>query len=62
MRQAIKPYLLPVILIPVLCAVPLFVRAPYMLHIFNVTFYLATASMAWSILGGMTGQNSLGHA
>jgi len=62
MKQAIKPYLLLIVLIPLLCGVPLFVRAPYILHIFNLTFYLATASMAWSLLGGMTGQNSLGHA
>ena len=62
MKQTFKTYLPPIIFIVVLCLVPLFVRAPYLLHIFNITFYMATASMAWSILGGMTGQNSLGHA
>jgi branched-chain amino acid transport system permease protein len=62
MKQAIKPYLFPIVFISLLCGVPLFVRAPYILHIFNLTFYLATASMSWSILGGMAGQNSLGHA
>ena len=62
MRPIIKTYWLPVALLCALCMVPLFVRAPYILHIFIWTFYLATASMAWSILGGMAGQNSLGHA
>ncbi len=35
---------------------------PYIVHIFIMTFYIASASMAWSILGGLTGQLSLGHA
>lgn len=35
---------------------------PYVVHIFIMAFYVGTASMAWSLLGGMTGQLSLGHA
>lgn len=35
---------------------------PYIAHIFIMAFYVGSASMAWSILGGMTGQLSLGHA
>ncbi len=35
---------------------------PYIVHIFIMAFYVGTASMAWSILGGMAGQLSLGHA
>lgn len=35
---------------------------PYIMHIFIMAFYIGTASMAWSILGSMTGQLSLGHA
>ncbi|GHV44995.1 amino acid ABC transporter permease [Synergistales bacterium] len=46
----------------VLALVPLIVVQPYIQHVFILTFYMATTSMAWSILGGMTGQNSMGHA
>ncbi len=35
---------------------------PYIMHIFIMAYYIGTASMAWSILGGLTGQLSLGHA
>ncbi|MFV0412539.1 MAG: branched-chain amino acid ABC transporter permease [Oscillospiraceae bacterium] len=52
----------PVVLLVLSAALPLFIKTPYLLHICNLTFYMATGSMAWSILGGMTGQNSLGHA
>ncbi len=41
---------------------PVFVTAPYILNIFVLVFYMSTLSMAWNLLGGMTGQNSLGHA
>lgn len=42
--------------------IPKFVTLPYVLNIFIQVFYMATLSMAWNLLGGMTGQNSLGHA
>ena len=42
--------------------VPAFVKTPYILNIFVIMFYMSTLSMAWNLLGGMTGQNSLGHA
>lgn len=42
--------------------IPTMVKSPYMLNIFVLTFYMSTLSMAWNLLGGMTGQNSLGHA
>lgn len=42
--------------------IPMFVTSPYVLNIFVLVFYMATLSMAWNLLGGMTGQNSLGHA
>lgn len=41
---------------------PSFVSKPYILHIFIMTFYIGSASMAWSVLGSITGQNSMGHA
>ncbi len=37
-------------------------REPYIVHIFIMAFYVGTAAMSWSILGGMAGQLSLGHA
>lgn len=49
-------------LLVLLLVVPLFVTDSYLLNVFVQTFYIATVSMAWSILGGLTGQNSLGHA
>lgn len=42
--------------------IPLAVKSPYALNIFVLVFYMSTLSMAWNLLGGMTGQNSLGHA
>ncbi len=35
---------------------------PYILNVFILAFYMTTMSMAWNLLGGMTGQNSIGHA
>lgn len=57
-----KEIIFPVALFALAMLVPAFLKEPYLLHILNYAFYMATASMAWSILGGMTGQNSLGHA
>ena len=42
--------------------IPVFVKSPYTLNVFILVFYMSTLSMAWNLLGGMTGQNSLGHA
>lgn len=42
--------------------IPTVVTQPYILNIFILVFYMSTLSMAWNLLGGMTGQNSLGHA
>lgn len=42
--------------------VPLVVDTPYILGIFVTTFYIGCCTLAWSILGGLAGQNSLGHA
>jgi branched-chain amino acid transport system permease protein len=45
------------------CALPLLIRSqPYVVHILIMTFHIAAIAMAWSILGGMAGQLSLGHA
>lgn len=50
------------VLLLVFLAIPLMVKSPYVLNIFVLVFYMSTLSMAWNLLGGMTGQNSLGHA
>ena len=49
-------------LIAVFVLIPVFVKTPYIINIFVLVFYISTMSMAWNILGGMTGQNSLGLA
>lgn len=45
-----------------LLLIPTFVKLPYLLHMFIMTFYIGGAAMAWSVLGSITGQTSLGHA
>ena len=49
-------------LLAVFIAIPMIVKTPYIINIFVLVFYISTMSMAWNILGGMTGQNSLGLA
>ena len=66
-RKAVRTYhrnlaiMLGILLLIFVC-IPLFVKSPYILNIFVLVFYMSTLSMAWNLLGGMTGQNSLGHA
>ena len=43
----------------IFCLIPVFVKSPYILNVFILVFYMSTLSMAWNLLGGMTGQNSL---
>ena len=50
------------VLFVVALLIPMFVKTPYILQICIMTFYIGSASMAWNVLGGMTGQTSLGHA
>ena len=46
----------------IICALlPLFIHKSYVLAILVMTVYVAGCSLAWSILGGMVGQISLGH-
>ncbi len=66
-RKAVRTYhrnlaiMLGIMLLIFVC-IPLFVKSPYIMNIFVLVFYMSTLSMAWNLLGGMTGQNSLGHA
>jgi branched-chain amino acid transport system permease protein len=49
--------------VALLVALPHFLKGnPYIINVFILIFYMSTISMAWNLLGGMTGQNSLGHA
>ena len=50
------------VVLAIFIAIPFFVKTPYIINIFVLVFYVSTMSMAWNILGGMTGQNSLGLA
>lgn len=50
------------LLLLIFALIPTMVKSPYILNIFVLVFYMSTLSMAWNLLGGMTGQNSLGHA
>lgn len=66
-RKAVRAYhrnlvLILGLLLAVFLLIPAFVTTPYILNIFILVFYMSTLSMAWNLLGGMTGQNSLGHA
>lgn len=52
-----------IILIAFMLALPKFISGmPYIQNVFILAFYMTTMSMAWNLLGGMTGQNSIGHA
>lgn len=46
----------------ILALIPTVLKVPYILHICIFAFYMASASLSWSVLGGLTGQTSLGHA
>lgn len=66
-RKAVKTYhrnlaIVLAIIVAIFAAIPLLVDKPYIINIFVLTFYMSTLSMAWNILGGITGQNSLGLA
>lgn len=55
-------HLLAILLIALVAMVPLVVKTPYILGIFVTTFYMACGTLAWSVLGGLTGEISIGHA
>ena len=45
-----------------LCILPLFVESTYVLHMMILIFINVIAGSSWNILGGYTGQYSVGHA
>lgn len=64
-RKAVKTYhrnlaIVLAIIVAIFAAIPLVVDKPYIINIFVLTFYMSTLSMAWNILGGITGQNFAG--
>jgi branched-chain amino acid transport system permease protein len=58
----LRSFLIELLLLAALLFIPLFIAAPYILHVFIMLFYVAMLAVAWNILGGLTGQFSLGHA
>ncbi|MCH3918090.1 MAG: branched-chain amino acid ABC transporter permease [Spirochaetia bacterium] len=57
-----KKLLMLVALLLIIVLLPIFITVPYIISIFITTFLTISCSLAWNILGGMTGQISLGHA
>jgi len=55
-------HILIILLAAILALIPCFVENTYVLGIFVTTFYIGCCTIAWSVLGGLTGQISLGHA
>lgn len=62
MKKIIKSNLLPIILLIILSFIPIIIKTPYLMSIFITTFLAVACSLSWSVLGGLTGQISLGHA
>lgn len=50
------------LLLAALAIVPRFVQSPYALHVLILIFLSTIMGQAWNILGGYTGQYSVGHA
>lgn len=57
-----KKYLLTVIALIVAILAPVFIKAPYQLHILILIIIWAIIGTAWNLLGGYAGQVSFGHA
>ena len=63
MKRKIFLYALMLVAAAVMLILPQYIaKMPYILNVFILAFYMTTMSMAWNLLGGMTGQNSIGHA
>jgi len=58
----LRSFVIELCMLAVLLVLPWFIAAPYILHVFIMLFYMAMLAVAWNILGGLTGQFSLGHA
>jgi branched-chain amino acid transport system permease protein len=51
-----------IVLFLILGIIPLFIKNPYLLHVLIMLYFLTYLGGGWNILGGYTGQFSLGHA
>ena len=49
-------------MLPTLFLFPLYVESTYVLHMMILIFVNVIAGSSWNILGGYTGQYSVGHA
>jgi branched-chain amino acid transport system permease protein len=58
----LAPKLAIVLLIATLFAVPSFVESTYALHMMILIFINVIVGSSWNILGGYTGQYSVGHS
>ncbi len=59
---ALGPALLIAVILAGLAAFPAFVSSPYTLHIMILLFLSVIMGESWNVLGGYTGQYSVGHA
>ena len=56
------PALLPLAALALLVALPAAMTSPYALHLMILLFLAITQGESWNVLGGYTGQYSVGHA
>jgi branched-chain amino acid transport system permease protein len=59
---ALGPALVIVVLLALLAAFPAFVSSPYALHLMILLFLSVIMGESWNVIGGYTGQYSVGHA
>jgi branched-chain amino acid transport system permease protein len=59
---ALPSLLAVIVVIAALAAFPLFVKKPYVLHMGVILFLAIIQGEAWNVIGGYTGQYSVGHA
>ena len=59
---SVLPLVLFLLAVAALAAFPSFVRKPYILHMGVMLFLAIIQGQAWNVIGGYTGQYSVGHA
>ncbi|MFA4885739.1 MAG: branched-chain amino acid ABC transporter permease [Desulfotomaculaceae bacterium] len=57
-----KKFLMTIAFILLAVLIPVFIKAPYQLHIFILIIIWAIIGTSWNLLGGYAGQVSFGHA
>lgn len=60
-KIGIRHFLILILLVIAVC-IPMVIKTPYLLSICITTFFIGSCALSWSILGGLAGQTSLGHA